>query len=486
MQIYSLNARYNVEPAEVSATIEASDQISFPAVSLPTDGNSGPLAVFVVQVATTEAVDSIRINGLVPAHTSSFIDANGVLTAIAYVQFSAPSYEVVVNLDAEADTATATLLGYMFGNVLQVAATGEADGTASTAEGTLEVPGPGAIGENVGSLSFSVIALGEWGEGAASTATAATAGYTYTYPLGPNESWPNDATRVSGNISRTACAVRTEEQTSVGNTVWTFANEPYSAPYDIAAFTILATALPDAATTSFNCECEDEAGMSTLAELRRRLLVRLGYSAQADNPPPGTADLLNDFLLSAQTFLYNKFTGLRTERFYRWTMQEGVRFYDLDANEDECAKRMDAYKITWVGVEDLNGWWGPLIKGIPPEFYTTVNYNGLPQRYEIRQCIEVWPPPSAGYTLRIKAHFGLQPFTSDADRTTIDSELVFLWALANAKNHYGQGDAKDIATQANTLLGNLTAGMHQTARYVPGVRPMPAATPPIFLPLLDP
>jgi hypothetical protein len=484
MQIYSLNARYNSSPITYSADV-TDGEVTFPTVVLPVDGNQGPLAIFTIQVDADEDVQSIRINGLVPEHLSSALDVAGVNTCIAAVRFFAPSYEVTVTL-ADDFTGTATLVGYTFGNVASITAGGEAEDSFSTDEDEIVVSGAGALDDNVGVMQFSLFAMGAWAEGAATVATAASTGLTFTYPLPANESWPNNAVCHGSNVSRVAVAILTEELATLGSTTWSFTNAPYSAPYDVAAFTLTALALPDAATTSFNCECEDEAGMATLAALRRRMLIRLGYAAQADNPPPGMADLLNDFLYSGQKFLYDKFTGLRTERFYRWTMQEGVRFYDLDANEDECTKRMDAYKITWVGVEDLNGWWGPMTQGIPPEFYTTVNYNGLPQRYEIRQCIEVWPPPSAGYTLRIKAHFGLQPFADDADRTTIDSELVFLWALANAKNHYGQNDATDIATQANAMLGNLTAGMHQTARYVPGTRPAVAATPPIFLPLLGP
>lgn len=235
----------------------------------------------------------------------------------------------------------------------------------------------------------------------------------------------------------------------------------------------------------FNCECEEETENETLAQLRRRLLIRLGYSAQADNPPPGMADLLNDFLLQSQRFLYRKYDALRTERFFTWTMEQGVRFYDLPDNDETCTKQLDPYKLTWVGVEDVNGAWYNLSKGIPPEWYTSVNFQGLPVRYEIRQCIEVFPAPSAeGYKLRIKGHFGLTSFTEDDDKTTIDSELVFLWALANAKAHYGQPDATNYANQATAYLGALVSGAHQTARYVPGTRPAQPWTPPVFLPLI--
>jgi hypothetical protein len=211
-------------------------------------------------------------------------------------------------------------------------------------------------------------------------------------------------------------------------------------------------------------------------------MVRLGYAGQVGNPPPGMPALLNDFLQSAQRLLYMKYTELRTERVFTWTMESGVRFYDLDENDESCTKRLNALKLSWVGVEDLNGAWLPLVSGIPPEFYTGIPVsNSLPQRYEIRQCIEVFPPPDAdGYKLRIKGHYLLQRFTDDADQTTIDSELVFLWALATAKAHYGHQDANNVAAMANDYLGRLVGGKHGTKRYVPGAVPVPPAVRPVM------
>lgn len=235
----------------------------------------------------------------------------------------------------------------------------------------------------------------------------------------------------------------------------------------------------------YNCSCDDESDNETLSALRRRLLIRLGYAAQAENPPPGMASLLNEFLIGAQRFLYNRpaYRALRVERFFSWTMAPGVRMYDLPDNDETCSKVLNPYKLSWVGVEDLNGVWYQLTSGIPPEFYTSVVFQGIPSRYEIRQCIEVFPAPAAAYKLRIKGQFGLTAFAADDDKTTIDSELVFLWALANAKAHYGQGDAEAVAAQANTYLGGLIAGTHGTKRYVPGTTPADPWTPPRFLPL---
>lgn len=230
-----------------------------------------------------------------------------------------------------------------------------------------------------------------------------------------------------------------------------------------------------------NCACDEATSYETLLQLRERLMVRLGYAGQVANPPPGMAALLNDFLTSSQRLLYLKYTERLTERFFTWTMESGVRFYDLPDNDESCTKRLNALKLTWVGVEDLNGAWYPMAEGIPPEFYTATPVNiSIPQRYEIRQCIEVFPIPDAAYKLRIKGHYKLQAFTADGDQTTIDSELVFLWALATAKAHYGHPDANNIAAMANDYLGRLVGAKHGTKRYVPGAAPLPPAVRPVM------
>jgi hypothetical protein len=253
---------------------------------------------------------------------------------------------------------------------------------------------------------------------------------------------------------------------------WSHSGSPF-VDYTNATFTFVT---PDSNEVSYNCECADEHTGATLGELRARLMRRLGFAAQVANPPPGMADLLDDFLRDAQSQLYRRFSSLRTERFFRWTMQPGVRFYGVRANDDgdECNLRLDPYRITWAGIEDERGSWIPLIKGIPPTYYTApLLHDGIPARYEIRQCIEVFPPPDREYVLRVKGHFGLQPFAADDDQSTIDSDAIFLYALGMAKRHYGQPDGGDYVSQAFSYVGALVAGSHQTARYVPRAGELP-------------
>jgi len=242
----------------------------------------------------------------------------------------------------------------------------------------------------------------------------------------------------------------------------------------------------------YNCACNDDTtGFATLGELRTRLMTRLGFAAQLAAIPPGMTELLTSFLQEAQEFIYLRHPSARTERIFTWQMTAGENHYDLPANreqlpgnpEGQCTRRLNPDRVTWVGVERADRWYA-LHHGIAPTFYSNTR-TGWPERYEIRQCIEVWPAPSdSTMLLRVKGHFGLDPFTAPEHRTTVNSTLVFLWALVNAKSHYGQPDAANYVGQFERMIAEIVAGTHRTARYIPGMTPRPAAPPePVWIPL---
>lgn len=236
----------------------------------------------------------------------------------------------------------------------------------------------------------------------------------------------------------------------------------------------------------FNCACEEVSPWRTLAELRTEMYVGMGYAAQAANPPPGMPEVVSYYLRQAQNFLWLRFEQVRCERFFCWQMVPGLRYYGIEEGDTGCAGLvLDPLKVTWVGFEDLNLTWTPLIEGIPPEFYTRAQTtDGWPAYYEIRQCIEVFPAPQAAYTLWIKGNFGVGPLTAAGDRATFDDNAILWWALGMMKEAYGKPDSKTYFNMAIQRIKDITAGQHNTARFVPrpngSVVPL---TPPRFLPL---
>ena len=226
----------------------------------------------------------------------------------------------------------------------------------------------------------------------------------------------------------------------------------------------------------------------TLANLRQRILIRLGFANSAANPPPGMASLVNEFLASGQRYLYRRYKQLHTTRLFRWKINPGQRFYSLLDNDENAQSnfQMDPNKkIEWSGIQDSRNVWYPLVQGIPPQLYTMINKPWRPARYEIRQAIEVYPAPDQTYWMWMKGHFGLTSFTLDTQTSTLDAELVFLHALAHAKAHYGQPDANNIEAQANAYRMELIAGTHQTASYIPGTVAVPPAVRPTLIQYQD-
>lgn len=255
------------------------------------------------------------------------------------------------------------------------------------------------------------------------------------------------------------------------------AEDPIDTP--IAAGATLSVSADPA--VSYNCECDDEYPTKTLAQMREYLMIRLGWGAMVSTPLPGVAATLNSFLRDAQEQIYRQYKVFRLERFFTWQLLPGVRFYDLPENEDVCTKKLDPRMITWVGISEGDNFWRQLVCGIKPEFYYG-DISSWPTHYEIRQCIEVWPPPSSDdWKLRIKGYFGLLPLEEDTDVNTIDYEAIQLFALANAKAHYGQPDAANYMGQYRDYIGAATAGSHHTRRYVPNTEqsyppPLPILT----------
>jgi uncharacterized protein YqcC (DUF446 family) len=240
--------------------------------------------------------------------------------------------------------------------------------------------------------------------------------------------------------------------------------------------------------TAYNGQVIDEPGYDNLETLTTRLLIRLGFSNQVDNPPPGMVPMLEEFLQSSQNFLWRTYDQLRTRRWFRWKLIPLQRQYSLLDNDENILQMysLDPNKtVVWAGIQDTRNVWYPLIQGIPPQLYTMIDKPWRPARYEIRNGLEVYPSPDQTYFLWLKANFGLLSLVNPEDTTTIDSELVFLHALANAKAHYGQPDANNIEAQANRLRAELIATTHKTGHYVPGTIPIPPAVRPTLIQFND-
>ena len=105
-------------------------------------------------------------------------------------------------------------------------------------------------------------------------------------------------------------------------------------------------------------------------------------------------------------------------------------------------------------------------QGISPTLFNQDN-AGIPLNFEIREFIEVWPLPDKPYEVHIKGHMGLRPFEFDTDIPSIDSQPLFLMALADAKSHYRHPDSRKYDSQVEALIRTLNSGTYGDERIVP-------------------
>lgn len=190
----------------------------------------------------------------------------------------------------------------------------------------------------------------------------------------------------------------------------------------------------------------------TLGELRADLSARLGYGASGANIGP-LVPVLNSYLASAQATLYWDYDWRSLRTHVIDSLGAGAFYLDVPATIHE-------ERLEWISVRYSNVWTPPLKVGISAEMYTSQTIAQCPTHWDFNRAsgspqIEFWPEPDAAYSVRLFGIAPLSAFTADAHRSTIDSELVFLYALAHAKAHYKQEDTALVMEQLNKQLAQV-------------------------------
>lgn len=184
----------------------------------------------------------------------------------------------------------------------------------------------------------------------------------------------------------------------------------------------------------------------TLGEIRSQIQTRLGFG-MAGNAQIVNSVLIDDFIRGAQEALYLEFDWIELKSVYE--RQTGVNQQYYDYPPDCNVERIKSISIYW------NGQYITLKEGIELSD-RGIAVPTIPCKYERRVQLEIWPiPQSTDYKLRFEYIKTLEPLVESSDRTSLPSEIVKLYALANAKAHYRQPDAWQYATQLNTLLSRI-------------------------------
>jgi hypothetical protein len=186
----------------------------------------------------------------------------------------------------------------------------------------------------------------------------------------------------------------------------------------------------------------------TLGDIRADIQTRLGFG-MAGQAGVVNSPLIDSMIRSAQFQLYQQFEWLELKKVVERTTGTEQQFYDYPA---DC----EPENIVSISI-GYSGRMTTLMEGISN---TDLGFDigGEPRKYERRDQIELWPVPQTNaYTLRIEYIKSLNALNNNDDRTTINSEMVFLHALTNAKAHYRQPDAESYSSQLDALLAKLKA-----------------------------
>ena len=203
----------------------------------------------------------------------------------------------------------------------------------------------------------------------------------------------------------------------------------------------------------------------TLGGLRADLGVRLGFGAAATNNG-ALIPILNNLLFAAQAELYWEFDWRALRTHVTDTLGASQLYLDFPAE-------IHPERVQWISVKYSNVWLPPLQRGISAEMYTSQDRPGVPTHWDLNSSsgtaqIEFWPEPDTAYSVRTFGMAPLAAFSADADRTTLDSDLVFLKALADAKAHYKHEDAALYQGKFTALMANIANKNWAKRVYRPG------------------
>lgn len=193
----------------------------------------------------------------------------------------------------------------------------------------------------------------------------------------------------------------------------------------------------------------------TLGQLRAILQARCGMGGMGASGANQT--LLNSFLTNGQAQLYRLQNWKHITDYQDKTLGVGQNQIDypvagalsggaLTATRDRRVLKLESPQ---------NGQYIPIKEGITTEMWSTMDTPSWPARFERYAQILIYPKADQIYTVRVWFIADLLPFSEDGHFATLDDEMILLHALANAKAHYRQPDARTYQGQLDALLGAL-------------------------------
>jgi hypothetical protein len=167
--------------------------------------------------------------------------------------------------------------------------------------------------------------------------------------------------------------------------------------------------------------------VKTLQEVRKELLVRLGFSDTQGHD--NNKVLINGIIEHAQSQLFFQYDFLLNRKVSNKDVVAGSVMYDFP---DDC----DYRQIIDVVITGADGKFKLLKNGI-----NIIDENNtvrsIPNKYDVLDGqLMVNPIPDKAYVIRFEYFQKPAPLTQDGEQLSLDDEIVFTLALIDLKNHY--------------------------------------------------
>ena len=192
----------------------------------------------------------------------------------------------------------------------------------------------------------------------------------------------------------------------------------------------------------------------TLETMRGELSARLGMGAMGASSGANMTSL-NSFLRNGQAQLYRMQDWRHLTDYSDKTLGVGQNLIDYPTSGvmglGGCARDKRILRLE----NPYAAQYFKLDEGITTDMWSTMETQSNPERYERYKQLLIYPKANQVYTIRVWFISDLGRFTEDGDECTLDDEMLFLHALANAKAHYRQPDAATYQGQLNTMLASL-------------------------------
>lgn len=217
-----------------------------------------------------------------------------------------------------------------------------------------------------------------------------------------------------------------------------------------------------------NCDCDCGYPTKTREEMRSEVAIAMGYAAQLAALPASFEQKVNYQLNLHQRMAAQDIVEINAVRYFSWDVEQGQTKFCTTDNLETCRNVLAATRITEAYIVTDDNVITRLVKGIEYQRYEAGNPASTPSHYEVRSCIEIWPPPDRAMKLVVKGSLAAVDMTADTDTPTVDPDLVVLRTIAFMKAGKGHQDAQLYMGQYRSFIAGLNAEGHTDERYVPG------------------